>query len=135
MDNTNNIPELTEEESEKYKKQLTDYFSKLTAENPELLLDYLQDQYTQDLPSIERPKKLLICPHEIVITVIANVLEENEKGEVIGTKEICQKDYHIPVPPTHDYNIYMESFFSHLENCITASAKQGTKESEPKNDQ
>lgn len=125
-----NHPELTEEQSEEYKKQLVDYFTKLNADNPDLLLDYLQGVYNQDIPSMERPKKLLMCPHEIVITVIANVLEENEKGELIGTKDICQKDYHIPVPPKHDYNNYMHSFFSHLETCITSSAKAATQESE-----
>lgn len=137
MDNDNinqNIENLTDEESEKYKKQLAEYFSQLTADNPDLLLEYLQDQYTKDIPSLDRPNKLLICPHEIVITVIANVLEEDEKGELIGSKEICQKNYHIPVPPKHDYNTYMNSFFSHLESCISSSAKNATSQSELKNE-
>ncbi len=131
MENKNNPPEeLTEEQSEKYKEQLRDYFSQLTADNPNLLLDYLESQYLNDVPAIERPDKLIICPHEIVFTVIANVLEENEKGELIGSKEICQKNYHIPVPPKHDYNTYMQAFFSHLEECIKSSAKHATKKSE-----
>lgn len=127
--------DITDEQAEKYKKQLVDYFSQLTADNPELLLEYLQEQYSKDIPSMERPNKLLICPHEIVITVIANVLEENDKGELIGSKEICRKDYHIPVPPKHDYNAYMSAFFSHLENCISSSAKNATQNSETKNNE
>jgi hypothetical protein len=129
-DTQGNPPELTDEQAEQYKKQLVDYFSKLNADNPDLLLNYLDNIYNSDIPSNERPKKLLMCPHEIVITVIANVLEENEKGELIGTKDICQKDYHIPVPPKHDYNEYMRSFFSHLETCIASSAKNATEKSE-----
>lgn len=127
MDNVENS-----EEMQKYKQQIVDYFQSLNAENPELLLDYLQSSYTTNVPSIDRPEKILICPHEIVITVIANVLEENEKGETIGSKDICQKNYHIPVPATHDYNEYMNAFFSHLENCIEQSAKNATNNSELK---
>lgn len=67
-------------------------------------------------------EKLISCPHELVFNVKAHVLEENEKGEVIGTKEIMVKNYHIPVPPGIEYNKYMDSFFKFLENCILSAA-------------
>lgn len=126
---------LTEEQIEKYKKILSESFRHVDTSDPNKVLEFLQQNYIKDIPNIERPEKVLSCPHEVVFTVIANVLEENEKGETIGSKEICQKNYHIPVPAMHDYNIYMDSFFKFLENCITSSAKHATKESEPKNNE
>ena len=69
-------------------------------------------------------EKLIDCKHEIVFSVVANVLEENEKGEAVKSKKICSKNYHIPVPEGVDYDMYMDSFFSFLENCLAESAKQ-----------
>lgn len=66
-------------------------------------------------------KKLISCPHEIVFKITANVLEENEKGELIRSKEICTKNYHIPVPIDQDYNVYMKTFFTFLEGCLEKS--------------
>lgn len=70
----------------------------------------------------EELEKVISCPHEIVFTINANVLTENEKGELTGTKEICVKNYHIPVPIDKDYKEYMSVFFKYVEdqivNCI-----------------
>ena len=74
----------------------------------------------------DQPKKLIDCPHEIVFTVNANVLMQNEKGEHIGTEEICVKNYHIPVPIDQDYHIFMKSFFDHLQKAIGDSYKNSS---------
>jgi hypothetical protein len=66
--------------------------------------------------------KLIECQHEIILNVIGKVYEENTEGETISAKHICQKNYHIPVPPSHDYNDYLNGFFAHLEQCIIQSA-------------
>lgn len=71
----------------------------------------------------EEQNKLIDCPQEIVFTVLANVLSQNDKGEYIGSKEICKKKYHIPIPEKQDYNIFMQSFFQFLEGCLASSAK------------
>lgn len=75
----------------------------------------------------EELKKVVSCPHEIVFTINANVLTENEKGELTGTKEICVKNYHIPVPIDKDYKEYMSVFFKYIEdqiiNCINKTDK------------
>lgn len=68
------------------------------------------------------PQKLISCRHEIVFDITANVLQENEEGEVIGTTKICRKNYHIPVPADKDYDEYMVAFFDYLENCIANTA-------------
>jgi hypothetical protein len=70
----------------------------------------------------ESLEKAIVCPHEIIFTINANVLTENEKGELTSTKEICVKNYHIPVPIDKNYQEYMHIFFKYIEeqiiNCI-----------------
>lgn len=101
-------------------------------------LDALKEQF--DFPSEgladlvnNSSSKLIECQHEIIITVIGKVYEENDEGETVSAKEICQKNYHIPVPPLQDYNEYLSGFFTHLENCIIQSADQATKNNEDDN--
>jgi hypothetical protein len=103
--------ELTDKDIE----QLHTYLEKMSGDNfnPSLAEQLaLEDQ------------KLISCRHEIVINVIANVLEENDQGEKIGSKSICRKNYHIPVPANKDYNEYMSAFFDHMEKCMTSSANE-----------
>jgi hypothetical protein len=77
--------------------------------------------------------KLIECKHEIVISVIASVFEENETGETIGAKEIAKKNYHIPVPSNKNYQEYLSGFFNFLENCMTSSAQNMETEGETDN--
>ncbi len=88
------------------------------------------------------PEKLLPCEHEIVFSITANVLELEEaekqpqnddapinKDKVTTrSKEICTKNYHIPVPADKDYNVYMTAFFQFLEESLINAAKQATKD-------
>lgn len=127
------IESLSEEQLNKIREDIVNSFRDVDTKNPEELLKYIRNNYITDIPDLETPKKLIDCSHEIVFTIRASVLEENEKGETIGCKEVCQKDYHIPVPPKKDYNTYMETFFKYLENCITYSAKNSANNTEDKN--
>lgn len=73
--------------------------------------------------------KLIECRHEIVISVIAHVLEDDDEGQTVGSKEICKKNYHIPVPSHRDYNEYLDGFFKFLENCMSTSVDNLDQES------
>jgi hypothetical protein len=68
--------------------------------------------------------KLIDCPHEIVFSINANVLEQNEDGQTIGSKELCVRTYHIPIPPHKDYKEYMDAFFGFFETTLQASIEQ-----------
>jgi hypothetical protein len=72
--------------------------------------------------------KLIDCRHEILIKVTAHVLEQDMQGTTIGTKEICQKNYHIPVPEYKNHHEYLDGFFNTLENCMQTSAQEADKE-------
>lgn len=68
--------------------------------------------------------KLIDCRHEIVISLTAKVYEQNDEGQTSNAKEICKKNYHIPVPVDKNYHAYMEGFFTFLENCMSTSAEK-----------
>lgn len=69
----------------------------------------------------ENHAKLIECRHEILIGVTANIMEEDDMGQLVGSKEICKKNYHIPVPSDKDYNHYLKGFFDFLETCMSSS--------------
>ncbi len=68
--------------------------------------------------------KLIDCRHEIVIGLTATIYEQDETGNTSGAKEICQKNYHIPVPANKDYHEYLSGFFGFLENCMATSVEK-----------
>lgn len=71
--------------------------------------------------------KLIICKHEIVIRVEASVMEEDDNGELLGTKEICKNTYRIPVPSDKDYHVFMKAFFDHLQQSMAQSYDKANK--------
>lgn len=75
----------------------------------------------------EHNKKLIPCAHEIVFTINASVLTENEKGELTGTQEVCSKNFHIPVPIDKDYEVFMKTFFDYIENCLLNGIQESSK--------
>jgi hypothetical protein len=67
-------------------------------------------------------QKLIECPHELVFKIVANVLEENAEGTLVGSKEIYMQNYHIPVPSGSDYKLFLNTFFGFLEQALNTSA-------------
>lgn len=98
-------------------KELND----LSVEDIKNILD-MKNEY-----DFENNKKLIQCPHEIVFSVNASVLMENEKGELTDTREVCSKNFHIPVPIDKDYEVFMKTFFDYIENCLVNSAQESLK--------
>ena len=96
-------------------------FKKLV-DSPDILESILDYTKELDNPADEfKTKKLIACPHEIIFTITAQTLSQNDKGEIIESKDICVKNYHIPVPIDKDYHNYMEVFFDYLEKKILES--------------
>jgi hypothetical protein len=77
--------------------------------------------------------KLIECKHEIVISVVASIFEEDDTGNLIGAKEISKKNYHIPVPSNKRYEDYLHGFFNFLENCMSSSLEKAEEQEETKN--
>ncbi|NBW09732.1 MAG: hypothetical protein EBR82_17085 [Caulobacteraceae bacterium] len=85
----------------------------------------------EDIVNYSQPKKLTGAPHEILFDVTATVMEENEKGEIIGTKELCNQQYHIPVPIDQNYEIFMRTFFMYIEESLLKASDKAYSQGEP----
>lgn len=118
------IPQPDEEllKNEEFQKYVNDFIKSLDEERD-------QSSLQQNLSG--EPEKLSNATHEIVFNITANVLEENEKGEKLGSKHICTKYYHIPVPLDGDYKVFMEAFFKFLESSLASAASNAYQETSP----
>jgi hypothetical protein len=115
-------------------KSLKEFYQKVEEMTKQLNVDTYNNSHPE-LDRLLQPQKLVECRHEIVFNITANVMEEDDEGTVIGTVNICRKDYHIPVPANKDYNVYMSAFFKYLEECIANSAKICNENSQEKSDE
>jgi hypothetical protein len=87
--------------------------------HPDEIKDVLESASSHQYQEIfEDQTKLTTAPHEILIKVNANVLEQNEKGEYTGSKGMFEQNYHIPVPTGVLYGDYVDSFFSFIKEAI-----------------
>jgi hypothetical protein len=82
-------------------------FDHIDEESPENVPDFSQKH-----PEIIHPKHISKAPHEILITVKAEVSEINDQGYIASTKDMTHNYYHIPVPAQVDYEPYTEKFFA-----------------------
>lgn len=98
-------------------------------------LDGILKQYSLANEISQEYEKLLECRHELVITVNAKVLEQDETGNVVGINEICKQNYHVPVPQNKNYHEYMAGFFNRLQKCIMESDKEATDKASEINDE
>jgi maltose-binding protein MalE len=92
------------------------------------LLEQIRDQQDSranfNANEIDENQKLFDSRHEIIFSITANVVEQDDTGQAVASRHICRKNYHIPVPATKDYNEYMTAFFDFLEKCLSDSANQ-----------
>ena len=88
-------------------------------EDPEKRKEFLQYEELDTAP-----KKLIDCPHEIIFSVEANILEQNEKHENVGSKLIHKTNFHMEVPEGKDAIKYMEGFLQHFQECLLQTAKK-----------
>jgi len=107
---------MTEENniSEEY-QNLIDQLKQMHPDDIKDALNLASSQYDE---IFEDQKKLTTAPHEILIKINANVLEQNEKGEYIGSKGMFEQNYHIPVPTGSLYASYVDAFFGFVKQAL-----------------
>lgn len=115
---------------EKLLEQNIEKFKSLTPDEIENLMHIRQRE--EHPINNDKLDKLIDCAHEIVFSISAHVLDQNEKGELTGSRELCIKNYHIPVPIDKDYNNYMKTFFNYLEERILQTIKDTNNTSKDK---
>lgn len=57
-------------------------------------------------------------PQEITIKVNAEVSTVDNKGFLTDVVDVFQQYYHIPVPPSADYNYYIQAFFDRFHKDL-----------------
>jgi hypothetical protein len=93
----------------------------------------IRNRFENQLNFFPEEIKLISCPHEIVFSVTANALEENDDGHTIGSKELTTRTYHMPVPEGRDYNEFIAAFMEFFEKTMVEAhnhAKENTKTKE-----
>lgn len=58
------------------------------------------------------------APQEITIKVNAEVSNIDNKGFLTDVIDVFQQNYHIPVPPSADYNYYIQAFFDRFHKDL-----------------
>lgn len=96
-------------------KHLIDKLKQMHPDDIKDALDLASGQYDE---IFEDHKKLTTAPHEILIKVNANILEQNEKGEYIGSKGMFEQNYHIPVPTGTICTEYVDAFFGFVKQAL-----------------
>jgi hypothetical protein len=67
--------------------------------------------------------KLSECKFELVFSLTASLLEQDDTGNVINTKNMYTQNYHIPIPDEKNHKIFLDTFFKYLEGHILESSK------------
>lgn len=108
---------MTEEinENNQNYEDLVERLKQMRPEDIREALDIPSSQYDE---LFEDQQKLTTAPHEILIKINANVLEQNEKGEYIGSKGMFEQNYHIPVPTGTLYTNYVDAFFGFAKQAL-----------------
>ena len=76
----------------------------------------------QQLPKPDQVEKLIDCKTELVFTIVGDAIEVS--GDSYFSKKVFNRSYHIEVPESEDYELFMSVFFDHLEKCLERSVKQ-----------
>ncbi len=120
-DNTN----LTDEELEALKK-ITE---KLLIDNKQFEenfppqfdpLEYSKTQYKE----IFDKQAFLDAPVELVFMVSCNVLNKNNKGEIISTSQAVLENYYIPLNNENQAKACIDKFFSKFKGDLQTAAQE-----------
>ena len=116
---------LTEEEKEflaKIQQKYTEHLSSGIDYTDELE-QYVDSKDIEKFNIAEPTKHLTVSNKEILIKLLAEVSEINEKNELIDVRVCLDNFYHIPVPANTDYepvlNAFVKSFEEHIQDCAT----------------
>ena len=121
---------MTEEINEDY-KNLIDKLKEMHPDDIRSALDLSSGQYDE---IFEDHKKLTTAPHEILVKINANILEQNAKGEYIGSKGMFEQNYHIPVPTGSIYTEYVDAFFGFVKQALIDTINKTEETTNPTED-
>jgi hypothetical protein len=74
-------------------------------------------------PDLIHPKHITNSPHEILITVTAEVSEVDDKGYLGATKDLMNQHYHIPVKTGEDYSLFLQKFLEQFQQTLESTCR------------
>jgi hypothetical protein len=122
--NSEEIPEAQEP-----KDDILDNLEKILEKDE---FEEIKQRFETQLNLFPESTKLISCPHEIVFSVTANVLEENKEGQSVGSVELLSQTYHMPVPEDKNYIDFVNAFMEFFEKTMAESYNEANKNTEKK---
>lgn len=90
--------------------------------------DHLNDDSPLDLadqhPDVLPKTHITDAPHEIKISMLAEISSIDDKGYLKEVKEVIKKNYHIPVFVGQDYTDCSDKFFKLFEEKLTSTCQE-----------
>jgi hypothetical protein len=123
----------TSEEIQEPKDDVLDNLEKILSKDE---FEEIKHRFETQLNLFPESTKLISCPHEIIFTVTANVLEEDKEGQNVGSVDLLSQTYHMPVPKDKHYIDFVNAFMEFFEKTMTDSyteAGKNTANKETKN--
>ena len=74
-------------------------------------------------PDLIHPKHITNSPHEILITVTAEVSEVDNNGYLSKTKDLMNQYYHIPVKTGEDYTLFLRKFLEQFQQTLESTCR------------
>jgi len=121
------INSLSEEEQkilEKIQDKITESINTMKDSKFDNLDDTdLASSFSDKNPDLIHPKHITNSPHEILITVTAEVSEIDDKGYLGATKDLMNQHYHIPVKTGEDYSLFLQKFLEQFQQTLESTCR------------
>jgi hypothetical protein len=122
-----NSPDFFQNLSEEEMTTLMTMFDKVMATkiDPEAMEQQAYEQSANQYAGLfEESEALLDCPVELVFTISCNVLNKNQKGELINSEKVIVKNYHVPLNNKKEVERYIEGFFNKFHDRMEKQANE-----------
>jgi hypothetical protein len=82
-----------------------------------------EQDFSDKHPEILHSKHITNSPHEILITVTAEVTAVDNNGMLGDIKDLMSHYFHIPVKSGEDYSIFLSKFLQQFQETLEATCR------------
>ena len=80
-------------------------------------------EFAEKHPDVIHPNHITTSPHEILITVTAEVSSIDDNGYLGEVKDLMQQYYHIPVKSGEDYVLFLKKFLEQFQQTLESTCR------------
>ena len=110
------------EDLEKIQNKLIEAFSNTEKKDYDDALNFRSRE------ELVTPAKITDAPKEIIFMLKVIVTETNAEGEPVRTLDVLEQNYHIPVMPGKEHNIYVEKFLEKFRSKLQEACGEANNE-------